>query len=66
MVRNGQALCYSHNSRKGSMNPPWWYVPALEKRRRTYLPEGVDVRVSAVMSAGDVEARRRWALKQGR
>lgn len=66
VVRNGQAMCHSHNSRKGSSMPPWWYVLALEKRRRTYFPEGVDVRVFAVMNAGDVEARRRWELKQGR
>jgi hypothetical protein len=38
------------------MRPPWWYVLSLERRRRSYFPEGVDVRVSAVMSAADLAA----------
>jgi len=66
VVRNGQAMCHSHNIRKGGSMPEWWYVLALEKRRRTYFPEGADVRVFAVMNAGDVEARRRWELRQRR
>ncbi len=64
IISNGQALCASHNRGKGGVTPPWWYVLALEKRRRTYFPEGVDVRVSAVMTPGDVEARRRWASRR--
>jgi len=43
VVRNGQAMCHSHNSRKGGSTPAWWYVLALEKRRRSYFPEGADV-----------------------
>lgn len=53
---NGQALCSGHNRRKGARKPPWWYVLSLERRRRSYFPEGVDVRVSAVMSAADLAA----------
>jgi hypothetical protein len=64
VVRNGQALCHGHNSRKGSMTPAWWYILTLERRRRSYFPEGSDVRVFAVMTAGDMEARRRWERKQ--
>ncbi len=65
VVSNGQALCASHNRRKGGRMPPWWYVLALEKRRRAYFPDGAEVRVSAVMTPGDVEARRRWASRRG-
>jgi len=57
VVSNGQALCKDHNRRKGSMMPPWWYVLALEKRRRGYFPEGEDIRVRAVMAAADVAVR---------
>jgi hypothetical protein len=39
------------------MNPPWWYVLGLERRRRAYFPEGVDVRVFAVMSVEEAAAR---------
>ena len=59
VVSNGQALCRDHNRRKSNLSPPWWYVLALEKRRRSYFPEGVDVRVRAVMSDSDREARAR-------
>jgi hypothetical protein len=44
---NGQALCSGHNRRKGSMRPPWWYVLALEHRRRSYCSSSKDVRVLA-------------------
>jgi hypothetical protein len=57
VVSNGQALCAAHNRSKGAMNPPWWYVLSLERRRRGYFPEGADVRVFAVMGAGDRAAR---------
>ena len=57
VVSNGQALCAAHNRSKGAMNPPWWYVRSLERRRRGYFPEGVDVRVFAVMGAEDTAAR---------
>ena len=64
VVRNGQALCASHNRRKGNRTPPWWYILGLEKRRRSYFPEGVDVRVGAVINAGDLKARERWTAKR--
>lgn len=57
VVSNGQALCAAHNRSKGAMNPPWWYVLGLERRRRGYFPEGADVRVFAVMGAQDSAAR---------
>jgi hypothetical protein len=38
------------------MKPPWWYVLALEHRRRSYFPPGNDVRVSAAMSAAELAA----------
>ena len=56
---NGQALCRGHNRNKGSWRPPWWYVLSLERRRRSYFTPGEDVRVSALMSAADREARLR-------
>lgn len=64
VVSNGQALCRSHNRRKGSMTPPWWDVLALEKRRRAYFPEGSDVRVRAVMSEADRAAREASATRR--
>lgn len=64
VVSNGQALCRDHNRRKGSMNPPWWYVRALEKRRRGYFPQGVDVRVFAVMNDAERAARELWSRKR--
>lgn len=54
---NGQALCRPHNRSKGRKVPAWWYVLLLERRRRTYFPAGVDVRVLARMSAEDRAAR---------
>ncbi|WP_062310222.1 HNH endonuclease [Demequina rhizosphaerae] len=59
VVSNGQALCKDHNRRKRDMTPPWWYVLALEKRRRAYFPADEDVRVYAVMTEDDVAARER-------
>ncbi|WP_350226914.1 HNH endonuclease [Demequina sediminis] len=58
VVSNGQALCRDHNRRKRDMTPPWWYVLALEKRRRGYFPVGADVRVRAVMSEAEAQLRR--------
>jgi hypothetical protein len=59
VASNGQALCKSHNRRKGSLTPPWWYLLRLEKRRRAYFPPGTDVRVFALMTESDVAARLR-------
>ena len=39
------------------MTPPWWYVLSLERRRRAYFPQGLDVRVFAVMSSEEASAR---------
>jgi hypothetical protein len=57
VVSNGQALCAGHNRSKGAMTPPWWYVLSLERRRRSYFPQGADVRVFAVMSNEEAAAR---------
>ena len=57
VVANGQALCAGHNRSKKAMTPPWWYVLSLERRRRTYFPQGVDVRVFAVMTAEESVTR---------
>ena len=57
VVTNGQALCSAHNRAKGAVNPPWWYVLGLERRRRSYFPEGADVRVFAVVGAEDLAER---------
>lgn len=57
VVSNGQALCRSHNARKGSLTPPWWLVLSLERRRKTYFPEGADRRVFARMSEADRATR---------
>lgn len=59
VVSNGQALCKDHNRRKRDMTPPWWYVLALEKRRRQYFPADADVQVRAILSEADSVARRR-------
>ncbi|WP_200809848.1 HNH endonuclease [Demequina sp. NBRC 110054] len=59
VISNGQALCMRCNRSKGNRDPQWWYVLGLEKRRRSYFPEGEDVRVLAVMSDFDVQARGR-------
>lgn len=60
VVRNGQALCRDHNRRKAAVTPPWWYVLGLERRRRGYFPEVVDVRVFARYTPEEREARQRW------
>ena len=65
VVSNGQATCKHHNRSKGSTTPSWWYVLALEKRRRTYFPDGADVRVLAVMTASDFAERERGASGRG-
>jgi hypothetical protein len=57
IISNGQALCRDHNRRKSNLRPPWWYVLALERRRRGYFPPGVDVRVHSHMNAGERAAR---------
>lgn len=57
VVSNGQALCRRHNRGKSNLTPPWWYVLSLERRRRSYFPEGSDVRVMARMGAADKAAR---------
>jgi len=60
VVSNGQALCRFHNRSKGSKQLPWWHVLRLEKRRKAYFPEGVPVRVHAVMTEQDKAARLAW------
>lgn len=57
IVSNGQALCREHNTRKGALAPPWWYVLGLERRRRSYFPPGARARVSARMSDDDRRLR---------
>lgn len=47
IVSNGQALCRTHNARKGSRIPAWWLILGLERRRTAYFPEGADPRVVA-------------------
>lgn len=59
IVSNGQALCSGHNRSKAAMRPAWWYLLSLERRRRTYFPPDADVKVSASMSAADLQARDR-------
>jgi len=61
VVRNGQALCKSHNRSKSNLTPPWWYVLLLERRRRKYYPAGASVRVSGAMGATDKAARAAWS-----
>ena len=39
-VANGQALCRRHNMMKRASMPYGWQLRALEKRRRSYFPEG--------------------------
>jgi hypothetical protein len=66
VVSNGQALCRHHNRAKSSWSPAWWYLVALERRRRTYFPAGVDVRVFARMTEADRALRAAWTVQQGR
>ena len=53
-LANGQALCRGHNRSKAAMRPPWWYLRALERRRRSYFPAGTEVRVSAAISDAEL------------
>lgn len=53
IVSNGQALCRRHNRSKRNATPPWWYVLALERRRRKYFPVGLDARVRGRMRSED-------------
>lgn len=64
IVSNGQALCRGHNRNKGAMKPAWWYLLSLERRRRTYFPPGVDVRVTASMTPDDLALRTRTRPRQ--
>lgn len=57
VVSNGQALCRTHNRRKSSLRPPWWYVWALERRRSTYFPADATCRVLARMTDDERAAR---------
>jgi hypothetical protein len=66
VVSNGQALCAGHNRSQGAMTPPWWYVLSLERRRRSYFPQGTDVRVFAVMSSEEAAARTTTAASRSR
>lgn len=66
VVSNGQALCRRHNRSKSNLTPPWWYVRALERRRRRYFPEGQDVRVLARMENLDKAARADWTARKRR
>lgn len=59
VVSNGQALCKGHNRNKSNMRPPWWYVRALERRRRGYFPADADWHVLARMSQADAAARQK-------
>lgn len=66
VVSNGQALCRDHNSRKGSVRPPWWYVLGLERRRRKYFPVGESVRVIATMTPEEQRLREEWRARRAR
>jgi hypothetical protein len=66
VVSNGQALCGSHNRRKSSLRPPWWYVLSLERRRASYVPSGVELRVLARMNADERLARETWMVRRSR
>lgn len=59
VASNGQALCRDHNRRKSNMTPPWWYLWGLERRRRNYFPQGVEVRVFASASPEERTLRER-------
>lgn len=66
VVSNGQALCRDHNRRKSNLRPPWWYVLALERRRKAYYPPGTGARVLARMNAEERSAREEWINRRGR
>jgi 5-methylcytosine-specific restriction endonuclease McrA len=63
---NGQALCRSHNRRKGALAPSWWYVLGLERRRRGYFPPGEDRRVLARLSDEERARRERQGTRRPR
>lgn len=58
-VSNGQALCAHHNRSKGNRTPAWWYVLSLERRRRSYVPDGADIQVRGSLSQAERERRSR-------
>lgn len=58
VVSNGQALCKGHNRAKSNLTPPWWYVLALERRRRRSFPVDAEPRVRARMNDAERAARR--------
>lgn len=64
IVSNGQALCRGHNRNKGAMKPAWWYLLSLERRRRSYFPPGMDVRVTATMTPDDLALRTKARPRQ--
>ena len=66
VLSNAQALCKGHNRTKSSITPPWWYLFALEKRRRGYFPPDSDVRVSAAMNAAERASRAKAAAPRAR
>ena len=66
VTSNGQALCSRHNRRKADRTPAWWYVWALERRRRRLCPPGMPIRVVARMTPADESLRRRGAVDDGR
>lgn len=59
VVSNGQALCRRHNRSKSAVVPPWWYVLALEHRRRSYFPEGAEIRVRGSATKAELAGRSR-------
>jgi hypothetical protein len=40
-VANGQVLCSRHNKEKAARIPFEWELRRIEKRRRTYFPQGM-------------------------
>lgn len=58
VLANGQALCAHHNRAKADRTPAWWYVLALERRRRSY-PSGVPARVSGRMTPAERSLRQK-------
>lgn len=58
VASNGQALCSGHNRSKANLTPPWWYLLALERRRRRTCPAGMPIRVVARITPADKALRR--------
>lgn len=54
---NGQALCVHHNLKKSDRAPSRWYIARLERRRKTYFPEGQSPRVVWRAEAGTGRAK---------